>query len=376
MRRTRWKSRRGMVVVLSLGLVALLGALGSSLLLRSVHESQLETRSLRRHNAFFLAESAVDHAISNLRANNTANLSTALLATGSYWAEVADLGSQRYQITAHGLAASEQRNADVVVQRTGQSLFRYPLFAKDGVRVKKDGLTNSYDSRLGSYNPATAGNQGTIATNNTAAGSIELRKNTAVNGQVIVGPGLADPTVAVSMDASVVITGTPSIVSAPSPLSLPAVIPPSSPSCGTDLVLPKDATYTFTASNSPYCFNAIKADKNSVVAVVGDVVVYAGSLDFDKHMDVNAGGKPTQLLIQIYSDNDVVIDKDGTFKGAIYAPNSKVRLKKETDFFGAIAAEEVQLDKTSQFHYDEALASLSYGPMGSYEVSILSWREL
>ena len=95
-----------------------------------------------------------------------------------------------------------------------------------------------------------------------------------------------------------------------------------------------------------------RAEKNSQIVVSGDVVVYAESVDFDKNLSVNEGGKPTQLLLNIYGSSDVVIDKEGTFVGGLYAPNSRVRLKKK----------------------DEAISKI--GPAGSYKTSVIEWRDL
>lgn len=368
------RHERGSAVLLSLGVVVVLTTLGSSLLLRSMNENQLGRRSAARQRAFFLAEAAADHAISNLRANNDDHVPIMALATGTYWAEVTSLGGDRHLIAAHGVAGAEQRNLEMTVQGEGQSIFRLPLLGDEEVKMKKNGLTDSYDSRLGPYDPETAGQSGDVGTNSTDEASIVLEKGTSINGQVIVGPGMADPSEAVSTDGSTVITGVPPIVSAVQAAGLPPV-DTMGLACDQDLHLPKEATFTFTESSSPYCYNELKADKDSVIAVSGNVVVYANRVDFDKHLQVNADGNPTQLILQIASDADVVIDKDGVFVGAIYAPQSKVRLKKEVDFYGAIAAEQVEIDKESQFHFDEALRDADDGPSGSYEVSVLSWRE-
>ena len=364
---------RGTALLLSLGVVVLLGTLGSSLLMRSLHEHQLGSRSAVRQRAFFLAEAAVDHAINNLRANDPSPIPATALLTGTYWAEIAPLDGTRQRITAHGRSVNEQRTLEVVVQQTGQSIFQAPLFGDDGVKLKKGALTDSYDSRLGSYNPATAGQRGNVWTNETDEDSIVLRQGTAVNGQVIVGPGLANPSEAVSMDGSAVITGNPPVVSAPHRIRFPAVNT-SGLSCGQDLTLPQDSTFVFEQSQSPYCFNEIRAAQGSTITVSGNVMVYANRVDFDKHLSVNANGKPTQLILQIASDDDVVIDKAGTFVGGIYAPKSEVRLKRAVGFYGAIVAEEVTIDKQGQFHFDEALIEAD-GPQGSSAITVLLWQE-
>lgn len=231
----------------------------------------------------------------------------------------------------------------------------------------------SYDSSLGAYDPLTAGQHGNIATNGISGASINLRKGSAINGQLIVGPGLADPMTAVSMASDVVVTASPIAVSAPQALDMPAVTT-AGITCASDLNLPKNATFTLTQAGSPYCFKQINADSGSKIAVSGNVVVYAETVDFDKNLSVNEGGKPTQLLLNVYGSADVVIDKEGTFVGGLYAPESRVTLKKKNDFYGAIVAEDIEADKDSNFHYDESLKNV--GPAGNYETSIIAWRDL
>lgn len=366
-------NRRGFVYAFSLLIIFLLTIAGTSVLIRSAAELDLSERFGNLNAAFHLAEAALDHAISNLRSGNTETIASTAFPGGTYSAEIVFLGGSRYRIAAHGLSTGNQRALEAIVQLTPRSVFRSPLFGKDSVDMKKGGLTDSFDSSQGAYHPSTAGSNGSIVTNNTAASSIRLRQGTAVNGQLIVGPGLADPTSAVSVDETVIITGTPTIVSASQAMSLPAV-DTTGLSCTGDLNLPKNGTFTFQQANSPYCFNKINADQGSVIEVSGNVVVYANQVDFDKHLDVNANGKPTQLLVQVYGTSDVVIDKEGTFVGALYAPGARVRLKKEVGFYGSLVGKSAEIDKESLFHFDEALKSV--GPAGSYDVSVISWRDL
>jgi len=371
-------TQQGFVYIVSLLLVMLLTMSSASVLVRSVSEAGQTERFDSQMVALHLAEAGVDQAARNLGTPTTTSddVTSLNLPTGTFTVDPpVPLGSQRWRVTAHGTSPSDQgnpRHVEAILQLTPQSVFQYPLFGKNTVDLKKGSLTDSYNSSLGSYDPATAGQQGHVATNSTAAQSIRLRAGTAVNGQVIVGPGMATPSGAVELDTSVLITGTPSIVSAPQAMELPA-IDLSGLTCGGDLNLPKNGTFTFAEANSPYCYTRINADQGSVITVSGDVVIYTSEVDFDKNLNVNATGRPTQLLLQIYGTSDVVIDKEGTFVGAIYAPEARARLKKVAEFYGALVAKDVEIDKESKFHYDESLQTV--GPAGSYQVSVISWRE-
>ncbi len=377
--KTALRGERGLVLVVSLGILVFLALLGSSFLVRGLHENQLSNRFQTRQRALSLAEASADVALSQLRAGNTADVATAALGSGTYWAQVADpsedptLSSLMYRINGHGLQAAEQRDTEVLAQLVPKSVFQYPLFGNDTIELKKGAFTDSYNSSLAPYDPNNPGQKGTIATNATASGSVELKQGTVVNGQVVVGPGLANPSTAVSTDGSTLITGNPPVVSATQALLVSAV-DTSGLSCNTDLKLPKNSTFTFDESHGPYCYNKIDADQGSVITVSGNVQVYANQVDFDKNLSVNVTGKPPQFLLYIYGTQDVVIDKDGTFVGAIYAPQAKVKLKKQVDFYGALLGDEITISKESKFHYDEALTTV--GPAGSYGVSVVHWRDL
>ena len=377
--KTVLQGEQGLVLVVSLGILVFLTLLGSSFLVRSLHESQLSGRFQARHQALSLAEASVDVALHQLHAGNAADVATTALGSGTYWAQITDpsedptLGSLMYRVNGHGLQVLEQRDTEVLAQLAPTSVFQYPLFGNDTIDLKKGALTDSYNSSVAPYDPAHPGQNGTIATNGTASESVELKQGTVVNGQVVVGPGLANPSTAVSTDGSTIITGNPPVVSAQQALIVSAV-DTSGMSCSTDLKLPKNATFTFYESHGPYCYNKIDADQGSVITVSGNVQVYANRVDFDKNLSVNVTGNPPQFVLYIYGTHEVAIDKDGTFVGAIYAPQAKVRLKKQAEFYGALLAEEVEIDKESTFHYDEALKAV--GPAGSYGVSVVHWRDL
>ena len=62
-------NQRGSALVISLGIIVVLGTLSSTMLVRGLAESQLGQRSAQRQSAFFLAEAAADQVIANLRVN-------------------------------------------------------------------------------------------------------------------------------------------------------------------------------------------------------------------------------------------------------------------------------------------------------------------
>lgn len=366
-------NNRGMALVLACLVVSVLGAYGSAMMVQSLTEHRSVRHYASLSDAFQLAESAADHAISNLQNGIEDNLDAVAVSKGSYWAEVEDLGGSRSRITSHGLAGQTQRDLEVVVQLDIVSPFLYSLFGEDSVTLKKDAFTDSYNSVDGDYDEATAGENGDVATNATATGSVTIAQHSTIKGQVVVGPGMADPSAAVTVIEPVTITATPDVASAPESLALPP-IDTTGLECTESFTLPRNDTYTFTEGGSPYCFNSLSADVGSRVAVSGHVIVYANTVNFDKSLEVNVGGAPTQFLLGVYGSSDVMVDKAGTFVGALYAPGLRVRFKKDLILYGAIASEDIEIDKELELHYDEDLQN--YSPTNNQDVTVVSWRDL
>lgn len=366
-------NKRGMALVLACLVMGVLGAFGSAMMAQTMTEHRVVNRHSDLAVAFQLAESGADHALANLAVGQEDNLDEIALAGGSYWAEIETLDSSHFQITSHGMVGDTQRDIEMVVSIIESYPFSFGVFGETSVTLKSASTTDSYNSLDGDYDPATAGDEGHIATNNTAAASIVVPRNSTINGQLTVGPGMADPSSAVSLTQPVTITADPDVVSADEELDLPA-LDVSGLDCSSSLSLPKNGTHTFTEEGSPYCFGSISADIGSRIAVSGDVVVYSGTVNFDKNFEVNTGGDPTQFVLGVYGNSDVVIDKDGTFVGALYAPGLKVHFKKNVTIYGGLAADDVEVDKQLTLHYDEALRDMPFG--GAYGVSVESWREL
>lgn len=366
-------NQRGMALVLSCLVITLVTAYGSAMMVQSLTEHRAVTRYSDLALAFQLAESGADQAIVNLQDGNEDDIVSTELYDGNYSAEIEDLGGGLYEITSHGTVGQTQRNIEVVVSLGGESVFQYGLFGEDSITLKKEAHTDSYNSAEGDYDEDTANENGNVATNNTADDSITIAKDSVIKGQVLAGPDMETPEDAVSLSEPVTITANPDIASASEGLELPA-IDTSGLECEESFTLPANDTYTFTEAHGPYCFESLEADTGSVVAVSGNVTVYAGAVNFNKNFEVNTEGDPTQLILKVYGTSDVVVNKEGTFVGAIYAPGLKVHFKKAATIYGAVTAEDIEVDKDLTLHYDEDL--INYGPTINEEATVESWREL
>ena len=110
-------AQRGTAVILSVSVIVVLTTLGSTMLMRSLHEDQLGRRSAGRQQAFALAEAGLDQSLLNLRTPTIpaddkctpgAIPNPCPLLTGSFTIDAPqDLGGNQWRVVTHGTSGSE-----------------------------------------------------------------------------------------------------------------------------------------------------------------------------------------------------------------------------------------------------------------------------
>ncbi|MBI3324847.1 MAG: hypothetical protein HYZ92_06165 [Candidatus Omnitrophica bacterium] len=376
----RARSRRGLILVGSLGLVVILSILGSALLLRGLHEHQMSQQSYAFNRALFYAEASLDTAIDQLRAGNGANLSATAFGDGRYWAEISQPGSFDYLVTGHGQQTGSQRNLEARMRLTPMSVFQFALFGNSSLTVEGSAITNSYNSAQGLYDPQTAGSNGDVGTNATTPGGVTINGSIAINGQVVVGPDVADPSsVVVVTGGSALITGNPPVVSLSQTMSLPAVTVPQGLTC-TPLSIAGQTTTTLSSAVGTYCFTDVKLTGGATLTADGPVKIYVTG-EFSATGDTTIGipASPPSMLILMASNEQVTIESNLTgstqFYGGLYAPTATIDISGNAEVFGSVIARRVDVSGSANVHYDEAMGTLTQ-PTGLYQVRVRSWREL
>lgn len=376
----RQLNRRGMVYVVALGTITFLLITGASMLMRSLSQRQLTERSGNQYAALHLGDAAVDQALHNLRTGNTATITTTPLPTGSYWAELAALNATTYRVTAHGLSGSEQRDIEAVVRSTPKSIFQFALFGSQTVEVGGSAITDSYDSRLGSYASQTPGDNGDVGTNSTQPGGVEVSGGIAINGQIVVGPGVEDPESVVEGIASVVITGDPKVLSASEAFPMPAVVIPSGLSCS-DLTVGSNKTTTLSSAVGTYCFRNVTINGGGTLTANGPVKIYmTGELKaVGNGTVVGVASNPLAMRFLMASTAGATLEGTITgstrFYGALYGPQASIKVQGHAEVFGSIIAQSVHLWGSAEIHYDEGVTDLTDVTNG-FTTTLLSWREL
>src|SRR3989338_44617 len=200
----RRRNPPGFRYLLSLLFVFFLTIAGTSFLIRSVSELDVSQRFGNQSAALHVADAGVDQAARNLRTPTdlTDDVTSATLPTGVFTIDTpVSLGGDRWRVVTHGSSVNEphrKRNVEAVFQLVPQSLFQYALFGDQQISVSGNAVTDSYDSGSGPYDDDTAGHNGDVGTNSTSLGGVAVGGSIFVDGQVAVGPNVADPDSVVS----------------------------------------------------------------------------------------------------------------------------------------------------------------------------------
>ena len=126
-----------------------------------------------------------------------------------------------------------------------------------------------------------------------------------------------------------------------------------------DLVL--NNADSITLPGGRYYFNSVVLNSSSTLSVAGPTVIYVtGTFELNSSGIVNPGQIPADLVIMVSSTLEVQLNSSVDFSGVIYAPNAHVVNNSSVDFYGSIMAEEVTLNSSIEFHYDEAVSDLAF----------------
>jgi len=399
-------NRRGILLLMSLGVAVFVAVVGATSLVRSVHETGIGRRNADQQRAFYLAEAGLDRASMNLRTPDEAadDLLTATLPAGSSAVvgsyaivQAADsLDPLRWTVTSTGASGGISRRIEAVYTLTPQSIFQSALFADVQVNITGSAQTDSFDSRLGAYeddpnDPGyNHGSNGDVGTNATAYGGMTVGGSIFIEGQMAVGPGVDPPASIVNgcgdpPDCSSFVTGDPWIAAQSTSVPMPAVTVPQglAPWC-TDFTVQGSTTVTLTPTGGPfgngtYCYRDLTIQGNANLTATGPVTIYlTHQLTAQGNSVVGVPSDPTQMLFKMTSTAGAVLEQviqgNNTFYGAIYGPDAEVNIQGNAEIYGSVIAEVINVQGNAQLHYDEALA-METRVVNQYKRAVTSWRE-
>ncbi len=389
------KKEEGIALVITLLIMTLLLVMGTAFLSISSTETLISINERNRFQAFHVAEGGSERAIAELNINETytGTGGEQSLGFGTYEATVTPLSTplsgvvdpvDPMQITSTGYVPNKtvpnkaMTQVEVAVYRG--SPFQIGLLGLSLVELEDRVVVDSYDSALGEYDPMAAGSEGHIQSN----GDITLLTNNTVNGNALAGG-----TVTLGFGSTITGTATEGVPSATivTDISYPAynsdtagISPPGAYDTSTyDLTV--NPGQTVTLDPGTYSFNRITLKTGAKLAITGPVVIHMTGRFYAKNgVVVNTSKIPANLMIiSSMSGSDAITTEEpgsGEFYGGIYALNGEVEFNDGGwKIYGAIVADEIDIEDDARFHYDVALTKPSL-PAGKFRPAAGTWREL
>jgi hypothetical protein len=348
-----------------------------------------------RSLAFSIAEAGFNHAWQELGDGDGTNDFPAVYSAAGVttFMSNASFGAGSYTLTGQKVSGLEQRvevtasscipaaspcpagnsKAVITAQFRGKPSYNYAILTAGDMSLSGGTITDSFNSDVAGYDPATAGSDGDIR---SSTGDITLSGGpTQVNGDAAAAGTVADA----SKVTRTVTNGTASVT-----------IPPVNSPCGSSYSngsgitggtylsptgqLVGTAGQVITLTNGTYCLSSITLSGNSTLTVSGSVTIYlTANSDFSGGSIANTTSLAKNLTI--YSS--VVSTTDGiTLSGGsqayftIYAPNAKVTFSGNSSMYGAVVAGSFTASGGGKIHYDQSLSN------GGWNVDLVAWREV
>ena len=282
----------------------------------------------------------------------------------------------------------------VVLEKTKPSVFDFGLFGNEWVHLNSNSLIDSYDSRDGLYGGSNVKSQGDVGTNAIHYGCISLDSNAEIHGDALSGPETNPEDVIVTESGShiygekLALSGLNEMPSIPAPEGLPN---------RGDYFLGGGGQEIISESGEYSSFNL---DNNSKVTIVANVTLYITgefSMNSNTKLEIADGSSATIYLGGSFvQDSNAQFDNvskdpskltlfgtdgfngqmewhsDQGFWGAIYVPRADVICPSNTDFYGSMIANSIDINSNGKIHYDESLGG--YGSSSSSYL-VKSWQE-
>lgn len=244
--------------------------------------------------------------------------------------------------------------------------YGYGIVGIDYIKMNGVTTTDSYDSRVGPYDPNSPGSNGDIVSN----GTITMVGQATVNGDANAGPGLLP-----DLTSNASITGTAD--SLPEKLEFPKVDASPYAVNNNNSVLPTDVysatskdfmlknAYTLPGGSTDYVryyFNDFDLGAKANLTVSGKVEIYVTG-EFKIAGGVTTlNNNPGNFRVFVQGPGAVSISGNSDLYADLYAPEAPVTFNglgnpaNPLGLFGAMVGKSLTVNGNSDLHYDEALA--------------------
>ncbi len=436
---------RGAVLIVAILLMVCMVVMAAPFLSRLSGQYRSTDRGYKSMAAFNLAEAGVEMAVFELnnmwlvfdwQASEDGTISRTIddLA-GSGGEAVGDVdirvfplvGEERIVDSMGKVPFIADRNVDrsvqVVLQAEYGSIFKFAVFADEGIYMASNTRIDSYDTgEILVYDERTAGANGHVGTNSTTpasdGGGIQMSSQDTIYGNVACGAGTqvgAVDSVIDSSAANTSIEGGKYVLGTPFDMTLDP--PPSSFVSGLtydpshpNLVAGAKGGMTVINSSKSGIYDSFVVDVNSKARIEGDVTLYITGTGQDKGeflMKNNstieiAPGSSLKLILgdttftQLSNtavnnltktaSNLVILgteeftgemhwNSNTDLYGAIAVPEASIHYDSNYDLYGSLVCDYLDFDANADIHYDEALGKLDWIKGGIPGYKVKSWQE-
>lgn len=276
-----------------------------------------------------------------------------------------DCAIERWRLDSLGIWGTGSRPLGVsqitaTVENNGQAFFDRALWGKDLVNLRGAMLIDSYNPRLGPWNPATNfGYNGAIGSN----GMVDMGGSSTVRGDIGLGPSAG-------YNPGGTLTG--GVVRLTENRDFPPIAPFA---VGTrnEMVLPNEDPLiirngdfnnmygritvrgTLIFESGTYYIDELLQGAQGKIFVSGDTRLYIKSdLALTGQGILNYGMNPSQLTIVYAGSNAVAFEGGSSAYVEFYGPNADLTIRGNVDFSGSFVANNVIVAGGAMVHYSNA----------------------
>jgi hypothetical protein len=398
----RTSKRRGGVLIACLTIVMTMAAMSAMLLQLEANRARQQLFGADQKRALNMAEAGLAEAYYGLSVGLTGNVGApgapARFGDGLFWVEATEVATNLINLESTGMCGAGRATLALVVRIQPVSIASLGVMGGDSVTVGNRALVDSYDSRVAAAPTEETPESASFRLQSN--GDISVGSNAYIDGDATPGPS-----------GSVILSLGAVVAGATAPSNSPVVMP--------SIDVPELAAKAFssplvptlvTIPSSEGAYGEVYIGPTSKLTIEGPAtlsldelsILDLGHLHFDTtngpitlyvndYLNLAPTAKVTfsqrdpklvSLLIEasatadhngdLLPDAPVNFNYAGAFYGSVYAPQARLALPNDFQFFGALAAKQLVLGARSKVHFDVALENESLGDASS--VQMLSWR--
>lgn len=387
---SRLRNNRGVALLITLALMAMLTLVAVIAVDRSITDVDLSFNQLHEEQAFYVAEAGLKRAYAELVNDLTwnAGFSNVSFGNGIYSVAVVDSSTNpalldTIVLRSNSNVSDARATIEAWVVPIIEHPFRYAAFGDDSIIMKNTACTDSYNSDSGSYASTLLNDEGNIGSN----GVIDLSNTVDVYGDAasateggITFDGLATiygdtTTTAPRQDMAMVSDS--EFVWAESNNSAPAGFSGYFSYDPLTHALNLNNEYdTLVLSSGVYYFSTITVGNYASLQIApgANVTIYmTDNLVLGQDASVNSGGSSSNMIV--YSKgSELILGQHTEFHGAFWGPNTAVSIEQNTDVYGSLVGKSIKIANSACIHYDRSLSKYQRDSIG--KPGIVAWREL